>query len=399
MMRNQSQNIEQSQSFLPSGSMVEDWEVIVIGAGPAGSLAAIQLARQGIRVLLVDKAKFPRTKVCGSCLSGKAIKVLKALKLDAALLAAVPLKTFRLATCQREVVLGTEGGYAISRRQLDQQLATIAQAAGVVFQDATTASLGNLREGMREVILTNKSERSPTVRAKLVLVCAGLGNADLSGSLPVNESLMSNPSIGLTCLLPPDGRFEPGQIEMSVHRKGYVGVTSVEDGQINVSAAIRKQTLGGSQRITQVIQQVIGEAGLTVPFIPESTRWLGTRELTRTVQIPGAKRALVLGDAAGYVEPFTGEGMAWAMEAAVKVQPFVNQALSRWDPIILDQWTKICRKQSRSRQRTCHWIKRLTARPILIRSAIEVLRSFPALARPFIHSIHGKSNTSLEKNK
>ena len=57
------------------------WDALVIGAGPAGSVAARELARRGCRVLLVDKATFPRPKVCGCCVNGAAIRALERLGL------------------------------------------------------------------------------------------------------------------------------------------------------------------------------------------------------------------------------------------------------------------------------------------------------------------------------
>src|SRR5207244_156620 len=58
------------------------WDVIVVGAGPAGSLAALQLARRSLAVLLVDQAIFPRWKVCGSCLNLRALSTLAAVGLE-----------------------------------------------------------------------------------------------------------------------------------------------------------------------------------------------------------------------------------------------------------------------------------------------------------------------------
>ena len=59
-----------------SGEAIENWDVVVVGAGPAGALAAIELARKGIQVLLVEKRNFPRWKVCGCCLNAQAQAVL-----------------------------------------------------------------------------------------------------------------------------------------------------------------------------------------------------------------------------------------------------------------------------------------------------------------------------------
>ena len=67
------------------------WDALVIGAGPAGSVTARELARRGRRVLLVDRATFPRSKVCGGCLNGAAIRTLERLGLGRVLEGALPL--------------------------------------------------------------------------------------------------------------------------------------------------------------------------------------------------------------------------------------------------------------------------------------------------------------------
>src|SRR5690242_7945107 len=77
----------------------QNWEVAVVGAGPAGALAARELARIGCKVLLIDKASFPRTKVCGCCLNGLALKTLGSVGLGELPLqaGAIKLKELRLA--------------------------------------------------------------------------------------------------------------------------------------------------------------------------------------------------------------------------------------------------------------------------------------------------------------
>ena len=95
--------------------------VTVIGAGPAGAVAARELARRGVNVLLVDKATFPRPKVCGCCLNAAEIATLDAIGLGHVPVAggAVPLKRVRVAAGRRSAELPLPGGVAVSREALD----------------------------------------------------------------------------------------------------------------------------------------------------------------------------------------------------------------------------------------------------------------------------------------
>lgn len=87
--------------------MIETWDAVVVGAGPAGSVTARELARRGRRVLLVDKATFPRAKVCGCCLNRASLAALDAVGLGdlPARLGAVPLDRVKLAAGRATVEL------------------------------------------------------------------------------------------------------------------------------------------------------------------------------------------------------------------------------------------------------------------------------------------------------
>ena len=118
----------------------QPWDVIVLGAGPAGSLAARQLARGKLRVLLVDKVGFPRSKVCGCCLNQAALTTLADVGLRELPVraGAQPYNAFDLSVMGRRVRLQLPGGLALSRARLDAALATEAVALGAPSLPDTT---------------------------------------------------------------------------------------------------------------------------------------------------------------------------------------------------------------------------------------------------------------------
>ena len=109
-----------------------DWDVLVVGAGPAGAVAAREVARAGARALLVDRAAFPRPKVCGACLNLRAIDSLDRLGLAerVAALGPRPLRRVRLAAGGAEAALALPGGCSLSRERFDEALAQAAVEAG-----------------------------------------------------------------------------------------------------------------------------------------------------------------------------------------------------------------------------------------------------------------------------
>ena len=152
------------------------WDVAVVGAGPSGSVVARQLAIAGVSVLLVDKARFPRRKVCGCYLNGSALETLERLGLDEipTALHAPVVSGIRLGAQGREANLRLPPGRALSREAFDSALVQSAIAAGAEFLPSTEAK--QLRHGKERHELTLVSrERRIVVETKLLVVADGVG--------------------------------------------------------------------------------------------------------------------------------------------------------------------------------------------------------------------------------
>ena len=119
---------------------------------------------------------------------------------------------------------------------------------------------------------------------------------------------------------------------MAVGEEGYVGMVKVEDGSLNVAAALSTDAMRAAESPGLLVNSLIRAGGW--PGLPESPLdgWKGTPELTRRPARPGAERLFAIGDAAGYVEPFTGEGMFWALSGARALAPLVARSVDGWDP-------------------------------------------------------------------
>ncbi|MGE5687640.1 MAG: NAD(P)/FAD-dependent oxidoreductase [Gemmatimonadota bacterium] len=137
------------------------WDALVIGAGPAGALAARQLAQAGVRVLLVERNAFPRWKVCSACLNGQALSVLDAVGLETLVpsLGAIALKEFRLSLAGRSTWLPLPVGAALSRARLDSALVEAAMAAGAHFLPEPRALVEAIEAGTRRVPLVHHGRK------------------------------------------------------------------------------------------------------------------------------------------------------------------------------------------------------------------------------------------------
>ncbi|PZU98517.1 MAG: hypothetical protein DCF24_10840, partial [Cyanobium sp.] len=210
------------------------WDVVVVGAGPAGALAAHGLARRGVRVLLVEQRRFPRWKVCGACLSPQALAALEAAGL-AELVAqqgGLALRVLQLGVAGLVSPIVMEAGRVLSRARLDQALLEAAVAAGAEVLTGTRAVLGAAAAGAdpdREVVLQTGTDQL-RVTARVVLIAAGLSHRCLDSEPEISTSIEPHSRVGAGCVLPGDAAgLLPGVLQMAVGRGGYVGLVRVED--------------------------------------------------------------------------------------------------------------------------------------------------------------------------
>jgi flavin-dependent dehydrogenase len=369
------------------------WDVLVIGAGPAGSMAAHELARRGLATLLVDRSSFPRYKVCGACLSAAALGQLTDMGLGALpeSLGGIRLDRFRLWADGRQATIRIPAGLAVSRQAFDAALVKRAIGRGAAFLPRTSARLDSIEGPQRAVYLQTHEdrERLQRVNTRVVLVADGLGGRTLLGERGFGRRRWAHSRIGAGAVfhMAPES-YTTGIIYMACAAGGYVGLVRTETGELNVASAFRANFVRDSGGPGQAAMQVLHRAGLPAgPWLAE-TDWSGTPWLTSAPLRPAAERLFVLGDAAGYIEPFTGEGMTWAIASARAVTPLVIEAVERWRPELVDDWARVHRTRIGSRQHLCRLFARGLRHPRLTRGLVTVLQRWPALADPFTQWIH-----------
>ncbi len=368
-----------------------EWDVIVIGAGPAGALAAHQLARRQLRVLLVDKRTFPRWKICGSCLNGVALRALETAGLGDLLdaLGAVPLERIRLALQGRELELALPAGRSLSRGRLDLALCEAAIAAGAVLRSPWEATVAGSHPAGREVLLRCGADVQLT-SARVVLVASGLGSPALGAELPIETRISPRARIGAGCELDAGVRgYGRGTIHMAIGRHGYVGLVRNEAGALNLAAAFDRPHLIAAGGPAASAAAVLAEAGFAPLPEAAAATWRATPALTRRSTPPAADRVLLLGDAAGYVEPFTGEGMGWALVGALAVVPLVLQGQQEWNTALEREWARRHGRLIGTRQRFCHGLAFALRRPGLSRALLVAAGRWPALTTPLLQHLDG----------
>ena len=359
------------------------WDAVVIGAGPAGAVAAHGLARNGARTLLVDRATFPREKVCGCCLNANALNALNSAGLGhvPTNLGAVPLDGVQLAAGMRTARLRWPSGASVSRWALDAALIREAIQAGVAFLPNTRAVMTpDITREQRVTLHT--SEETGTASARVVVIADGL-NGQMA-SKPVGDSRIG---AGTVLVDGPDW-YVRGTVYLAAGVGGYVGLVRVEDGRLDVAAAFDAAWIRRTGGLGPAATTTLQEAGMPAWDALGSATWKGTPALTRTSQRVAGHGWFVIGDAAGYVEPFTGEGMGWAMASAVAVVPFVMRGVSQSSDELATDWTRTHRKLIRQRQGICRGIAWVLRRPALSSALVRFLNVVPSAARPVVHALH-----------
>ncbi|HVX64136.1 MAG TPA: FAD-dependent oxidoreductase [Pirellulales bacterium] len=369
------------------------WEAVVIGAGPAGAMAARELARRGMQVLLVERKAFPRVKVCGACLNQRAVSWLELAGLGELLprLGAIPTTRFTAICGGRSVDIELPGGAAVSRESLDGALVQAAIDSGAQFLSGVSATLMDDRvdPAERKVELAAPGRRQQKIQARLVLAADGLGRPSLLQSREFVTRISPAAKIGVRASIEGGSdRFAPGAIYMAVGRSGYAGVVRVEDGSLNLAAAIAPDALKCAGSAEAAVATILTEAGLPEVELPVAGAWRGTLPLSRQTTRPVGRRVFVLGDAAGYVEPFTGEGIAWALGSGMAVASIAERGLRHWSGEVEQEWLTTYRRLVRDRQLWCRGFAALLRRPALARLAVQIASAWPALCRPVVCSLN-----------
>lgn len=316
-------------------------QVLIVGGGPAGSASATFLAQAGVAVTVVDRAHFPRAKPCAEYLSPEASRVLHAMGALSAVedAGAAQLTGMRVRAPNGFEIEGAfaaehgfrgfrDRGLALRREVLDDLLLDRARAAGAaVHEGVTLEALDAEPRGYRVLLRHNGVQQ--TMRADLVIGADGL-RSRVARTLGVARRSRWPRRLALVAHW--RGVQEIGaRGEMHVQHDGYLGLADVGDGLTNVALVVPARLAGSAAgnadgyvrdwiaRHPQLASRFahaerVSAVRATGPFASHATRaW--------------AHDAVLVGDAADFFDPFTGEGIYAALRGGEMVAPYVIDAL------------------------------------------------------------------------
>mgnify|MGYP000486400660 FL=1 len=341
------------------------YDVIIVGAGPAGTTAALYAHRLELKCILLDKAVFPRDKICGDALSGKSIRIMRELgildelnNLDGSEINRITFGSPK--NIQFDVNLkGTQNndqitkGFVIPREIFDNYLFEKANAVADTRQGFSVKDLifeNNYVVGVKGKTRSGKEEE---FRAPVVMGCDG-SNSIVARKLGLYEMEMDHTSVAVRCYY--EGvKGLTDQIELHYVKEvnpGYFWLFPAGDGRANIGIGLSKSDMKKENR---TLRQIMDEVTQTEYF---KERFADAKQLERPVgwNLPlgsihrknHGNGFMLLGDAAGLVDPFTGEGIGnamvsgqYAMEVAAKSKlsgDFSEKAFAEYDELL---WREI----------------------------------------------------------
>lgn len=346
-----------------------------MGGGPAGAMTSLAASRAGLSVLLVERDLMPRYKVCGCCLNPATLALLRSAGLDlGARQLGVELEGVQVAGWGHVVRLCLPGGRALSRARLDDELVTLARDSGVRLVGGIRAEVGKRLDRARSVVLA--APGGPVVvTAGVVVVATGLPDAGSEGGWRSRRA--GDSRIGLGCVLRSGGAdYAMRTVYMAAGQHGYVGLVRLRDGALNIGCSVRVAALrehGSAARLVDVILEQAGQ-----PPLGPARGWRGTAPLRGRRPVLAGERVVRVGDSAGFWEPFTGEGIGWALEAGQRTGVALGRLLPAWRPEAVRRWSRAQTAWMARRQRRSRVVATLAGSAPLARGALAFAAARPA---------------------
>ena len=314
---------------------MNSFDVIVIGGGPAGCAMALDLNRRGYNVALCDQAKFPRDKVCGEFISPGADPILKQLGVLDSIETLTPkrLKGVAISSYESEELeidyppsINTglrPTSLSVPRYQLDALFLQQVQSAGVeVFEQHKVTDFLFDNGGVAGVQGWDENKTAFALNSKLV-VDAGGRNAITLRKFSLKQEPKGNTKIAFSAhwqgvRLPDDYCY------MHVSRPGYTGISSVGNDRTNVVLVVDRSALGGErdgsvEKPEEFYHRVLMKNSLRSNILQGGERVEPVRSvesLAFAVRPVPCGGLILVGDAMGFIDPFTGEGIYLSLRSS-----------------------------------------------------------------------------------
>ncbi len=377
-------------------------KIAIVGAGPAGASLAIRLAKKNHRVVLIEREKFPRQKLCGEFISPECFRHFRELEVFEKMFGAGGERiseTVFYAPNGKSVNVPSEwfdkneaGALSLSRAEMDLQLLEKARSVGVdVLEETSVAGLLIENAAVCGVKIRTSNNQTKEIAADLTIDATGRAqiltklagrlrtqNIKSAGALIQNpQSKIQNRLVGFKTHLK-NVNFERGRCEIYFFPEGYGGLSYVENGLANFcflikADAVRKYESDAQQIIEKLVYQNTRASETLENFAPVHD-WLavsvdgfGRKDLNP------ADNLFAVGDAGAFIDPFTGSGMLMALESAEILARTISQSSTAKQ--IAETYQFEHARKFRKRLFVCSILRHAAFTPMFAELFISVLNS------------------------
>ena len=366
------------------------YDVICIGGGLAGLTAAIHLSKEGRKVLVLEKEKYPHHKVCGEYLSLEVVPYLTRLGID--LPSDIIIDTLEFSTqngrsLQIDLPLGAVG---ISRYTLDYTLYRVAESLGADFEFCNVNSVA-----FDEQTFTVTSNTSDNFCSKYVLGTYGK-RSQLDKSLKRNFIKKKSPWLAVKAHYDcPD--FPDHLVGLHSFKGGYAGLSKTESDAVNFCYLVNYESFQQFRDVEQFNASVVAQNPYLANFLKESTalfeKPLTIAQVSFEYKSPVEDHMLMCGDSAGLIHPLCGNGMAMAIHSAKIASELIHDQLKKNKPDryrLEKEYSRVWRRTFGKRIRTGRLLQRLLLSPGFTNILFSLASRSPIVLRGIIRKTHGK---------
>jgi flavin-dependent dehydrogenase len=285
-------------------------------------------------------------------------------------------------------------GYALSRGVFDAALVQEAIKSGTQFRQGVSATLEQAQSGTVRLALSD-GQIQVQCHALVVVVADGIGGRTLASHAEFDFQMQAGSKFGAGVILSgQENLIDEGTIYMAGANHGYVGMVRLPGDQIDVAAALCTSFSRACGGPGKAAEKILRSCHMPVPDNLAGASWHGTDLLTRRRKKIAGQRTFVIGDASGYAEPLTGEGISWALWSALLASPLVIAAIDDWSMELAASWQSIHHHLISKRQSKSKFIASLFGHQLLRTAVIGGLRLMPSLAQPILRNFRHETMLS-----
>ena len=360
--------------------MAENYDLVVIGGGPAGTAAAITGARAGARVVLLERGRLPRQRVCGEFVSAEGVETLRRLAPAVAerlLVSAPRIGGSRVFVDGQCIEVPVEPAAAsITRYELDFALWQAAEAAGAECRlETEVGAIESSGSGFMVTCTAGGGCATPTIEAAAVIDASGRWSKLRASAV---QPARGRRYIGLKAHFR-TLEVERPTVDLYFFEGGYCGVQPIAGGMVNACAMVRAEV---ASSIDEVLRQhpalsersrqwqQVGDAVSTSPLVFEKPR-------------PLRGRVLCAGDAAGFVDPFVGDGITLALRGGCLAAEAALHHDAAW-------YEREYRRSLAPVFGNASWLRRVMALPAILRKPIVATLRAPGFGRMVVNATRAR---------